>query len=155
MDIAYHYPPELFQLLVDTIPRLARSKNDVLTFFRGAGIAESALAGLRVRLGKNPTALNKFEITRTILAHINERGEDGLRERREVLKRVVDFEDFSTCWPEDQLKAKGLVAEIRRVINVKDSFARMNQERDREAQVRRDSLVAKQRAADELKQKRE
>ena len=26
MDIAFHYPPELFELLVDTIPLLCRSK---------------------------------------------------------------------------------------------------------------------------------
>jgi hypothetical protein len=25
MDITYHYPPELFNLLIDTIPRLSRS----------------------------------------------------------------------------------------------------------------------------------
>jgi hypothetical protein len=41
------------------------------------------------------------------------------------MKRLVEFEDFSTCWPDDQLKAKGLVAEILRVIDVKDSFGRM------------------------------
>jgi restriction system protein len=155
MDLAYHYPPELYQLLVDTVPRLCRSKQDVLTFFRGAGIADSALAALRARLAREPKNLSKFEITRTVLSHINERGEAGLRERREVLKRVVEFEDFSTCWPEDQLKAKGLIAEIRRVINVKDSFARMNQERDREAQVRRDALLAKQRTADEQRRARD
>lgn len=49
-----------------------------------------------------------------------------------VLKRVVEFEDFSTCWPNDQLKAKGLVGEVRRVINVKDSFTRINKEREAE-----------------------
>jgi hypothetical protein len=40
-DITFHYPPELFNLLVDTIPRLNRSKNDVLLFFRGAGVPSS------------------------------------------------------------------------------------------------------------------
>lgn len=154
MDLAYHYPPELFQLLVDTVPRLCRSKKDVLTFFRGAGIADSALAGLRERLASNASGLSKFEITRTVLSHINERGDAGLRERREVLKRVVEFEDFSTCWPEDQLKAKGLIAEIRRVINVKDSFARMNQERDREAQARRDAMLSRQGEAEERRRVR-
>ena len=56
----------------------------------------------------------------------------GLRERREILKRVTEFEDFSTCWPDDQLKAKGRIADIRRIVNVKDSFTRMNQEREAE-----------------------
>jgi hypothetical protein len=39
--------------------------------------------------------------------------------RREVLRRVVEFEDFSRCWPDDQLVAEGLVARVRAVINVK------------------------------------
>jgi restriction system protein len=145
MDLTYQYPPELFQLLVDTIPRLCKSKNDVVIFFRGAGVSDAALAPIRSRLARKSTAPNKFDIVRILLAHINEKGEDGLRERREILKRVVEFEDFSTCWPEDQLKAKGLISEIRRVINVKDSFARMNQERDREARARRDAMLTQQR----------
>ena len=33
----YHYPPELFELLVQTIPLLVKGKKDVLTFFKGAG----------------------------------------------------------------------------------------------------------------------
>ena len=34
-DIIFHYPPELFNLLVDVLPLLNRSKQDVLVFFRG------------------------------------------------------------------------------------------------------------------------
>lgn len=30
----YHYPPELFELLEQTIPLLVRGKQDVLTFFK-------------------------------------------------------------------------------------------------------------------------
>lgn len=30
------------------------------------------------------------------------------------------FEDFSCCWPEDVLKAKGAASEVRRIVNVKD-----------------------------------
>jgi hypothetical protein len=45
---------------------------------------------------------------------------------------VTQFEDFSACWPNDQLKAKGCVAEVRRIVNVKDSFTRMHQEREAE-----------------------
>jgi len=32
-DITFHYPPELFNLLVDVVPLLNRSKQDVLVFF--------------------------------------------------------------------------------------------------------------------------
>lgn len=49
----------------------------------------------------------------------------------------MEFEDFSACWPADQMKAKGFVAEVRRIVNVKDSFTRMNAEREREAASRR------------------
>lgn len=40
-DIVFHYPPELFHLLVDVVPLLNRSKQDVLVFFRGAGVPDS------------------------------------------------------------------------------------------------------------------
>ncbi len=134
MDITYHYPPELLQLLVDTIPRLCRGKRDLLLFFKGAGVIRSNLVDLENKVTNDRNSITKYEITRTILERLNERGESALRERREVLKRVVEFEDFSTCWPADELEAKGLVAEIRRVINVKDSFTRMKIEREAERQ---------------------
>lgn len=131
-DITYHYPPELFQLLVDTVPKLCKSKNDVLIFFRGCGIGDDLLSDLREIVTSDRRRINKYEMTRTVLQRLNERGEPALRERRELLRRVVEFEDFSTCWPNDQAAAKGYVADIRRVVGVKDSFTRMRLERDRE-----------------------
>jgi len=132
MDITFHYPPELFQLLVDTIPLLCRSKLDVLTFLKGAGVDYQVMMDLWERVENDRENINKYEIVRTVLTRINELGEKTLRERREILKRVTEFEDFSTCWPTDQLKAKGLIAEVRRVVNVKDSFTRMKQEVEKE-----------------------
>jgi hypothetical protein len=132
MDITYHYPPELMQLLIETIPRLCRSKNDVLLFFRGAGISARYTGEVARRVAQDRAGINKFDIVRRVLVGLNEAGEPALRERREVLRRVVEFEDFSTCWETDRLAAQGRVAEIRRVINVKDSFTRMNLERERE-----------------------
>lgn len=137
MTDTYHYPPELLQLLIDTIPRLCRSKNDTLLFFRGAGVPAPISADLAVRVRTDRESIDKFEIARTILTRLNDRGDATLRERREVLKRVIEFEDFSTCWPNDELKAKGLVAEIRRVVGVKDAFTRMDQEREKESRERR------------------
>lgn len=151
MDITYHYPPELFQLLVDTIPRLCPSKRDTILFFRGAGVQRSSLSNLEQQVNQNPDDINKFTIVRSVLQRLNERGEPALRERREVLKRVVEFEDFSTCWPSDELKAKGLVAEIRRVVNVKDSFTRMRQERKSEQQKRIAEKEAKHQRLQEKK----
>src|SRR6266568_5205088 len=142
MDIVYHYPPELLSLLVDTIPLLSRAKKDVVLFFRGAGIDAAILSDLSKRVRDDPQGINKYEIARAVLTRLNEKGERALGERREVLRRVLEFEDFSTCWPQDQLKAKGLVAEIRRVVDVKDSFTRMDRERENERQQR----LAEQRA---------
>lgn len=155
MDTAYHYPPELLQLLIDAIPRLCRSKLDVLLFFRGAGVSVNVLQPLEARLAANRADIGKFTIARTVLAKINEAGDSALRERREVLKRVVEFEDFSTCWPEDQLKAKGLVAEIRRVVMVKDSFSRIHSEREAVLEKHRKEAEAQARALQEKRAARE
>lgn len=132
MDIVYHYPPELLTLLVDTIPLLCKSKKDTIIFLRGAGVSNEILSDFSRRVSYDPENINKYEIVRTVLTDLNEKGEASLRERREILKRVCEFESFSNCWPNDQFKAKGLVSEISRIINVKDSFTRMKQELDKE-----------------------
>jgi restriction system protein len=147
---SFHYPPELLNLLVDTIPRLVRTKRDVLLFFRGAGVKEPILAEMRTRLQQAPTEVGKFEIARTILVRLNEKGDATLRERREVLKRVVDFNNFDGCYPGDQLEAKGLVAAIRDVVNQKDAFTRMDQAREQEREAR---LAPEREAMDQRKKK--
>lgn len=151
MNIPHHYPPELLSLLVDTIPLLFRSKKGVVTFFHGAGVPAPLLADVRAKVEAAPATINKYEIVRQVLVRINDGGDATLRHRREVLKRVVEFEDFSTCWPDDQLKAKGLVSEIRRVIDVKDSFGRMRQEQEAERNKR---MKIEKRKVDELNDKR-
>ena len=100
MQEIYHYTPELFELLVEAIPRMFRSKRSVLVFFRGAGVDLSLLADLKRKVAEDRSGISKFEIVRTVLTRLNENGDKYLRERREVLKRVIEFEDFSTCWPE-------------------------------------------------------
>ena len=152
MDTRYHYPPELFQLLVDTIPRLCRSKRDVLLFFRGAGTEHCVISDLKERVRNDPDSINKFSIVRTVLSRLNEAGDATLRVRREVVKRVVEIEDFSTCWPEDRLEAQGLVSRIRSVVDVKDSFTRMRQERESEL---RKNLEGKHRETEALKRRQE
>jgi hypothetical protein len=150
MNIIFHYPPELLSLLIDTIPLLFRSKKDTLLFFRGAGVAPTLTQDLSRQVATDRQSISKFDIVRTVLTRLNEKGESTLRERREILKRVTEFEDFSTCWPSDQLKVKGLVAEIRRVVNVKDSFTRMNLEREEE---RKKHRVEQQEKLEKLRRK--
>lgn len=134
---AFQYPPELFALLVDTVPVLCKSKRDVVLFFRGAGVAAPMTADLEKRIAEDRANINKYEIARTILTRMNEGGDVLLAARRELLKRVAEFEDFTRCYDSEVMKAKGLVAEVQRVINIKDSFTRMAQERAREAESRR------------------
>lgn len=142
MSAQFHYPPEVFSLLVDTIPLLCRSKQDVVLFLQGAGVATEDLAEVSLIVRTNRGAINKFEIVRNILTKLNARGDSGLRPRREIIKRVTEFDNFDTCWDSDRLKAKGLVAELSKTVNVKDSFTRMKQERDAE----REHVLARQRA---------
>jgi restriction system protein len=144
MDVAFHYPPELFNLLIETIPSLCRSKRDVILFFKGAGVSSNLTNDLVRKINKDKDGISKYEITRVVLTRLNEKGEATLRERREILKRITDFENFSTCWPNDQMKAKGQVAEVRRIIGVKDAFTRMNLEREAERQQRLEETRAKQ-----------
>jgi restriction system protein len=154
-EIIHHYPPELLKLLVDTIPLLCPSKRDVLVFFKGAGVASVITADLAQKVATDKESINKYHIVREVLVRLNDKGEATLRERREVLKRVVEFEDFSTCWQNDQLKAKGLVAEIRRVVDVKDSFGRMRQEQEAERKQRIDPEQQRRAALKERKAKLE
>lgn len=123
----FHYPPELLSLLIDTIPMLCRSKKDVILFFKGAGVSDKLMEEYILIVNTNRDKIYKHEIARGVLTRINENGDRYLRERREILKRVIEFENFSACWEADILKAKGLISEIRQVVNVKDSFTRMKE----------------------------
>lgn len=138
----FHYPPDVFELLVETIPRLCRGKKAVVLFLQGAGVAEQDLAEVSRIIRIAPDSINKFDIVRNVLTKLNARGDNGLRPRREIIKRVTEFESFELCWDGDRLKAKGLVATVREAVNVKDSFTRMKQERDAE----REQVLARQRA---------
>lgn len=135
-DITFHYPPELFNLLVDAIPALNKSKKDVFLFFQGAGAPADVTNDLIQRFNADRDSIGKHEIARTVLERLNSLGEPALRYRREVLRRVVEFSNFDACWPNDQMKAKGFVASIRDIVNQKDAFTRMDMAREKERQTR-------------------
>jgi restriction system protein len=148
----FHYPPELFDLLIDTIPLLNKSKKGVILFFKGAGVGEQILNDMSQKVENDKDSINKYEITRTILSRINANSDSYLRERREVVKRITEIESFENCWDSDRLKAKGLVAEIQRVVNVKDAFVRMQQATDKESQKRATEYNLK---VEEIRKKKE
>ncbi len=142
----YHFPAELLALLIDTIPRLLRTKRDVLMFFRGAGVPEADYRDLLDRLSTAPAEVNKFALAREVLGRLNAAGDGRIAARREIVRRVVEFEDFSSCYENERDAAKARVAEVRRLVDAKDSFTRMRIERDHEAEARR--AEARQRAAE-------
>ncbi|MFE2971876.1 restriction endonuclease [Streptomyces sp. NPDC059340] len=144
-DEAYHWPPELLELLIDTVPRLSKSKEGVLTFLRSAGVSEDLLHGYRELLRADRTAVSKFTMVRDVLGRLNEQGDTALPVRRQLLHHVTEFQEFTTLWEEDRSAAKGNIADIRSIVNTRDAFTRMQQEREAE----RDERVAAQRAQQE------
>jgi restriction endonuclease Mrr len=151
MNDIFHYPPDLFDLIVQTIPLLNRSKESVLLFFKGAGVDERIYSDISKQVIQNKNSINKYAICRKILERINENTEKYLRERREIVRRIIEFEAFSVCWENDQLKARGLVAEIRNIVNIKDSFTRMKQERDKEKEIQKKDFEKKMQLLQEHK----
>jgi len=142
VDISYHYPPELLELLCDAVPVLFRSKQGVIDFFAGAGVPSNILADWKLKLMQDKEKVKKHEMARSILCRLNDVGEPALAHRREVVKRIAEFEDFSSCWENDRYKAQGLVSQIQKVVNVKDSFTRINLEREKERKQRQAAYVA-------------
>ncbi|MBV7335381.1 restriction endonuclease [Chloroflexi bacterium TSY] len=144
----YHYPADLFNLLVQAIPNLFRSKKDVLQFFRGAGVDFDTIQDLWIQVERDRQSISKYEITRIVLSRLNEQQNDkALRQRREIIKQITEFEDFSSAWEDRRMTAQGLVAAIRNVVNVKDSFTRMHSEREQERQQR---IAEQERKATEI-----
>src|SRR5260370_41279567 len=106
MTDEYHYPPDLTLLLVDTIPVLCKSKQDVLTFFAGAGISDRVLGDLKQQLREHKETVTKYAIVRTVLERLNERGKGDLAQMQAILKRVVEWRDFSVCYPDGRHRAE-------------------------------------------------
>jgi hypothetical protein len=145
---------------MDTIPLLCRSAGDAILFFKGAGVEKRYFADLEEEIEYDKEKMSKYEIVKTILKRLNERGEVTLRERQEVLNRVAEFEAFSSCLPDDQLIAQELVSNVQDVVDGKDLFARMEQDSENEIQRRREEhrlkikeVAEKKRQLEEIKQK--
>jgi hypothetical protein len=92
----FHYPPEFLNLLINTIPLLFRSKEDLIIFFQGAGVNPSITKDIADIVKMNKDSISKYKIVRTILTRLNEMGDLGLEARREIVKQVTEFETFYT-----------------------------------------------------------
>ena len=128
MEPIHHFKPDVLQTLTQAVAHINKSKPNLLDFFRGAGVPAGILAPLDDQVRRDRDSISKFEIARQVLVGLNQIGDAGLGPRREVVKRVVEFDAFDCCWEADRLKAKGLVSEMQRIVNTKDSFTRLAQE---------------------------
>ncbi|WP_298915005.1 hypothetical protein [uncultured Nostoc sp.] len=75
----FHFLPDFLNLLVDTIPKLCKSKKDVLIFFESAGVSKKDLADVSEKVDKDTNSINKYEIARTVLVRLNKGRDDVLR----------------------------------------------------------------------------
>lgn len=132
---SFHFPPDVFNAVVDAVPLLTRSKSDVLVFFQGCGVSRTFLAKLDV-------AQSKYQLTRITLAYLNEQGDSGLAARRQLIKRITEFDNFSSCYADNVLKAQGAVDVVRQLVNRKDSFTRLQQVHDEQLQRHRQQQAA-------------
>ncbi len=140
-DLIYHFPPDVFDALADAIPLLVRARKDVLLFFRGCGVDRKLLEDLTIRMDWDRD-FGKYAATRHVLTVLNDRGEPALRERREVVRRVAEFDEFASCYPDNRLKAQGAVATVRQLVNKKDAFTRMDLAREEEQRKHREAIDA-------------
>jgi hypothetical protein len=160
LNEVYHYPPELMNLLIDAIPCLCKSKRQVLLFFKGAGAKDAYLSDIEAVVQDNRDSISKRDMVSRVLERLNNDQDKSLAVRREVIKRIVQFDSFDACWPNDVMKAKGYVAEIQKIVNQKDSFTRMaierEEERTKSAEIRKKELAVielRNKEFDELKTK--
>lgn len=151
--IVHQYPPDLTALLIDAIPRLLKGKQDVLNFFKGCGVDPRAYSDVQRKVREDRENITKFEIVREILTRLNDGSDLLLKQRREVLKRVTQWEDFNSCYENQRVAAEGYVAKIQRIVNVKDSFTRMNNEREQVTRAASDQR--EQEARERLKRRAE
>ena len=150
----YHYPPELLSLLTEAISNLVKSKKDVVNFFKGAGAPSLLTDPWSLKIAQDRDGVYKAAISGDILCKLNEMGDNGIASRREIVKRVVQWDDFSTAYPDKRLIAQGLVANVQKLVNVKDSFTRMGEERERERKERQAVQAAEQKNKLEIRAKR-
>jgi len=130
--VGFHFPPEVFNLLVDTIPKLNKSKPDLLTFLQGCGVSHKFLTRFNIDTD------NKYHITRETLRVLNENKSDSaLGVRRRIIQRVVEFDSFDVCWDNDRVKAQAGVAEIKKLVQLKDNITKTEQyaEKERSAKI--------------------
>lgn len=152
---AYHFPPDLLELTIRATSLLLRGKQGVIDFFRGCGVPDAYLRGHQQALRVDKESVKKASIARDVLTALNDKNDaPHLRVRREVLKRITEWEDYDTAWPQDRDAARGVVAAVRERIEKSDAFTRMSREQEQlrssAMRVAREELAATERHRAEL-----
>lgn len=148
MAMSYHFPPDLFNLLVDAIPKINRNKKDLLTFFKNVGTPMHLLNRYYAIVNNDPKQISKRDITREVLEHLNSSdSNEYLAIRRKLLQRVVDFTAFNTCYEDDVDSAKARIYEIKQLVTIKDSVTKQEQFIKNE---RNEKIKAKQQLLDRI-----
>jgi hypothetical protein len=155
LDSSYLYPTELLEIMVDTLPRLIKSKAQLLDFFEEAGTPREHLAEWRAKVEHDRQSVSKYHITRSILRSLNEKRDEARPVRREILRRIANIKDFSSGWDDDRERAERLVTWVREVASEKDACTWTTAAREtfgRQAKVARFSAAEEHRKAfDDLK----
>jgi hypothetical protein len=153
---SYHFPTELLALLQKCIPLLCPAKRDVFQFFRAGGLDRDLYSDWERQWQNDPNSVGKYPVVHDILNKLNQRKtDDALRQRREIIKRVTTWENFSTLWEKDRLPARGLVADIQASVHRADAFTRMEREREKLLQEQREARQKQLDAERERRQQRE
>jgi hypothetical protein len=121
--------------MVDGLSKLYKSKPALVSFFRGAGVPARVLGDLPQRVSSRDSP-RKVEIVRDVLSRLNDDGDASLAARREVIKRIVEHEDFSSAWPDDVASAKAFVADLRKLQRTKDALTKIEEARRSERYAR-------------------
>ena len=121
LDRSYHYPPDVLELLVDTIPRLIKSKAGLLDFFEQAGTPEELIAEWRTKLRQDRMSVSKYHLARGVLRGLNALGDEARPVRHQVLSRLARHADFSAGWEDDRGRAEELVSRIRELAGETDA----------------------------------
>ena len=145
-------------LLVDTIPRLNKSKKDLIVFFQNCGVENKYLQQYIDLLNRDKDTFNKYNVTRDVLTLLNQGGDLMLGVRRQLLQRVICFDSFDSCWNNDRDRAKANVSEISKIVRLKDTVTRFesitNEERSKRAahnKLRSEKIAQKRKEYEKIK----
>jgi hypothetical protein len=86
-----------------------------------------------------------------VLHAVNDLGPSGLAVRREIVKRVVEFQSFEKCYEDKAMAARGGVQAIREFVNAKDTVTRLAESAERE---RSKNMDAAERKRDDIEKRR-